>query len=276
MRARYDMLFHLSHLRGRGKQVTDIVMNDAGPPTIFSEERRRAAWRRLVSRSRRANAARYLLDDAIDDVIERASFMKLRPEDAFVIGDWTGRLQDHLTSAGTSVTTAELDRFDEQRPFGESRYDMLIHLLHLGTINDLPGALVHMHRALGPGGVLFAAFPAAGSLSRLREWMVKADGPSPAARMHPLVDRQAAAGLLQRAGFRRQVVDSHTITVRYSSFQRLLDDLRDQGLTNVLNDPGRSLGRKDRAEAEAAFDTARDRDGKVVERFEMMTLTGWK
>ncbi|HCC27433.1 MAG TPA: methyltransferase, partial [Erythrobacter sp.] len=79
-------------------------------------------------------------------------------------------------------------------------------------VNDLPGALLHLRNALADDGLMIASFPGAGSLPHLRRAMLAAEPDRPAARMHPLIDNQAAAGLLQRALFKRQVVDSHTLT----------------------------------------------------------------
>ncbi|WP_234032190.1 class I SAM-dependent methyltransferase [Parerythrobacter jejuensis] len=155
-------------------------------------------------------------------------------------------------------------------------FDLIVHLLGLGHVNDLPGALVHARNALTKGGLFVAAFPGAGSLATLRAIMLEADGDRPAARMHPLVDSQAATGLLQRAGFARQVVDSFPIKVRYPSITRMISDLRDQGLTRSLTSTVPPLTRASLLRAEEAFDALRDDQGKVTETFEILVLTGWR
>jgi len=101
---------------------------------------------------------------------------------------------------------------------------------------DLPGALIHLRRALLPGGLLLACITGAGTLATLRHALLVADGDRPAARVHPQIDNQIASGLMARAGFNRQVVDSHALPVTYRSLDRLLTDLRLQGLTSVLAD----------------------------------------
>jgi hypothetical protein len=70
------------------------------------------------------------------------------------------------------------------------------------------------------------------------------------------------------------VVDTHTLTVRYSSLDRLVSDLRDQGLTSTLADRAPPLGKAALARARAAFLDLADADGKVSETFEIVTLTG--
>ena len=102
------------------------------------------------------------------------------------------------------------------------------------TVDPLHGAA--LRRALAPAGLLLACITGAGTLATLRAVLQEADGDRPAARVHPQIDNQIASGLMARAGFARQVVDSHTLPVTYRSLDRLLADLRLQGLTSVLAD----------------------------------------
>ena len=106
--------------------------------------------------------------------------------------------------------------------------------------------------------------------------MQAADGETPHARIHPQIDRPAASGLMSRAGFAKHVVDSHTLTVRYSSLETLIGDLRAQGLGSVLADAPPPMPRAGLARAHAAFDALREDDGKVSETFEILSLTGWR
>lgn len=202
--------------------------------------------------------------------------MQTSPHKALIIGDWAGLLTSVLKARGTDVESRPIGAFDEERPIESGPYDLVIHLLGLGSVNDLPGALIHKKHALAEGGLMIATFPGAGSLPKLREAMLAADGDRPAARIHPMVDNQSAAGLLQRAGFKRQVVDSHTLSVRFSSLDTLVSDLRDHGLNNALKNAAPHIGRAGRDRAERAFNALADIDGKVTETFEIVTLTGWK
>ena len=251
-------------------------MSNAQPPRIFSPHRRAAHWERALVRQQEQGAARYLLDDAVDDIIDRIGFMRLEPRTALVSGDWSGRLAAQLAATGCSVRQVNPLSFDEEMPYASGGYDLVIHCLGLGMVNDLPGALIHSRHALADGGIMIASFPGAGSVMQLRQIMQAADAERPSARIHPMVDTSAAASLLQRAGFQRQVVDSHVISVRYSSFGQLVSDLRDHGLSNALRDLPQPLGKRGLDLAKDAFTTRADSEGKLLERFEMLTLTGWK
>jgi len=244
------------------------------PPRIFDRARRLAARRRIAARQRREGAARFVLDDMIADVIERLAFLRQEPGKALVVGDWTGSLASALTERGHDVASRDSETLDEEQPYPGGGFGLIVSLATLDTVNDLPGALIHLREALAPGGRVIAQFPGAGSLANLRAAMLAADGERPAARMHPMVDVRSAAALLQRAGWSDPVVDGRTIRVSYRSLDRLVSDLRDQGLGSVLASPAPPLTRAGLERARAAFLEAAAPDGRVTERFEILTLTG--
>ncbi|HWK41492.1 MAG TPA: methyltransferase domain-containing protein [Croceibacterium sp.] len=247
----------------------------SAPPTIFSRTRRMAARRRARMLQRKADPARFVIDDVVEDMVERLAFLRHEPQRALVVGDWTGALPDALRAQGTEVTQAEPgEGFDEEQPFPADGFDFIASVASLDTVNDLPGALIHMHRALAPGGRVIASFVGAGSLPTLRRIMLAADGDRPAARIHPQVDVRAGAQLLQRAGWAEPVADSRTLTVAYRSLDRLVADIRAQGLGNVLASAVPRIGKAGLERARAAFAAEADERGRVVETFEILTLSG--
>ena len=229
---------------------------------------------------RHADAPRYIADDMADDVFDRLSFLRQEPKRALVIGDWTGAVSAGLTHAGATVDARDPVLGDapinEEAPLcSGDGFDFIASLGTLDTVNDLPGALVHLRRALADGGLMIACFMGAGSLSTLRAIMLEADADRPSPRIHPQVDVRAGGQLLQRCGFADPVIDSHHIDVRFSSFERLVGDIRAQGLGNCLARFGAPLGKAALARAKAAFAARADVDGKVTERLEILTLSGW-
>ena len=97
----------------------------------------------------------------------------------------------------------------------------------------------------------------------------------PTPRLHPQVDVRAGAQLLQRTGFADPVVDIRSLVVSFRSLDQLVADLRAQGLSNVLARSGLPLGKAALARARATF-AAAAQDGRTTERFEIITLSGWK
>ena len=229
----------------------------------------------------REDAARFVIDDMVEDVLDRLAFLRHAPARALVVGDFTGALATALAAQGVVVTRADPALVAGEAPIDEERplpfadgFDLIVSLGTLDTVNDLPGALLHLRRALAPEGLAIVAMPGAGSLPTLRAIMLNADGERPAPRLHPQVDVRAGGQLLQRAGFADPVVDSHSITVSYRSLDRLVGDLRAQALSACLSRGGAPLGKAALARARAAFaDVAQD--GRVTETFEILTLSGW-
>lgn len=237
------------------------------------------------ARMRRAQQApgtpRYVMDDMVDDVLDRLSFLRHAPARALVIGDWTGTLASALAADGADVTRLDPlpglgeQPVDEEHPIPAGGFDFIASLGTLDTVNDLPGAFVHLRAALAEGGLLMASMLGAGTLSSLRGIMLEADGERPAPRIHPQVDVRAAGQLLQRCGFADPVIDSRPLNVRFGALKVLLGDIRAQGLGNCLANAGPPLGKAARARAEAAFLAAADNAGRLTETFEILTLSGW-
>jgi SAM-dependent methyltransferase len=246
----------------------------ASPPTIFSPARRAAARQRIARLQQRADAPRFVIEDILEDTLERLAFLRHEPERALVIGDWTGDLAKALRRQGAEAIEAEPGAgFDEERPYPFAGFDFVASVATLDTVNDLPGALIHIRKALAPGARAIASFVGAGSLPVLRRIMQAADGERPAARVHPMVDVRAGAQLLQRAGWADPVADSRTLRVSYRSLDRLVADLRAQGLGNVLASPA-PLAKAGLERAREAFAAEADEQGRVVESFEILTLSG--
>lgn len=222
-------------------------------------------------------AARFVMEDMVEDVTERLAFVRHQPARSLVLGDYTGKLASTLPG---DVVQADITGWngaagtDLERPFAETGFDLIASLGLLDTVNDLPGALIHMRSALAPGGMAIASMTGGESLSTLRRIMLAADGERPAGRIHPMVDVRSGAQLLQRAGWADPVVDSHKLSVRYGSLERLIDDLRAQGMGNCLASPSAFSGKQGWGRALEAFAQQADADGRVSETFEIITLTG--
>lgn len=170
------------------------------------------------------------------------------------------------------------DGFLEDRPgLPDGRYNAVISPDGLDSVDDLPGALALLRRALVPDGLLLASFPGAGSFATARDAALAADlevGGSAVARFHPLVDVRSLGDLAARAGLTLPVAEVDSIDLRYRSILRVFSDLRDHGWRSVLADGRRTIGRDWVRSAERAF-LAHAEGGRVAERLNLVTLTAW-
>jgi SAM-dependent methyltransferase len=242
-------------------------------PTIFAEQRRLARVQRSVHRRQRSGAAAsFLIDDMADDMIERLSFVCHVPRAGLVLGACAEPLAAYLQKDGGRLANSESTNPAE--PLQGAPFDFIGVIGILDAVNDLPGALIHIRNALEPGGLAIASFIGGASLPRLRAALMVADADRPAARIHPMVDPRAVPQLLQRAGLKDPVVDTHRLQVRYAALDQLIADLRDHGLTSALASTAPPLGKAALLRARSAFLAQADPDGKVSETFEIVTLTG--
>jgi SAM-dependent methyltransferase len=234
----------------------------------------------------RFHEADYLHRLVADEMIERLDFVTRDFHRVLDLGCAGGYLGARLRERGLDVVGCDAGAVfarratgvqgDEDRlPFADGAFDLVVSAGTLDSVNDLPGALLLIRRALRPDGLFLAAFAGAGSLPRLKRAMIAADSAQGGAapRVHPQIDVRAAGDLLTRAGFALPVVDSQPVDVRFPSLLGLVRDLRAMGATNILAERSRRpLGRSALAAAIADFEA----DGeKTAERFEILHLLGW-
>ena len=169
---------------------------------------------------------------------------------------------------------------EELLPFAPASLDLVVSNLSLHWVNDLPGALLQIRKALKPDGFFCAAMLGGETLVELRHCLIEAEqsvsgGMSP--RVSPFADVRDAGALLQRAGFALPVVDSDVITVTYTDAFALMRDLRGMGETNAV------LARR-RVPASRAllFEAARlyaerftEPDGRIPATFQVLHLAAW-
>jgi SAM-dependent methyltransferase len=169
---------------------------------------------------------------------------------------------------------------EEALPFRDGALDLVVSGLALHWVNDLPGTLVQIRRALKPDGLFMAALLGGDTLSELRQAFAAAeaemeDGISP--RVLPFADLRDLGSLLQRAGFALPVTDVDRLTVRYASPLSLMHDLRRMGATNPLLDRLRRPLRRATLARMLEIYAARfaDPDGRIRATFEIIFLSGW-
>ena len=101
--------------------------------------------------------------------------------------------------------------------------DLAVSALALQFVNDLPGVLAQIRRALKPDGLLLAALTGGDTLTELRQAFAAAEaeiegGVSP--HVAPAADLRDLGALLQRAGFALPVTDVDRVVVRYDTRSR--------------------------------------------------------
>lgn len=252
----------------------------------------------LRVRRRRAFAlgpATFLLDRVAEDFADRLALVLRHFNLAADIGTPGAVLRRTLKErdlVGSIIATDSMDASAENEsapsvvadeeilPFADSSLDLAVSALALHFVNDLPGALVQIRRALKPDGLFLAALLGGESLTELRQAFAAAEaeiegGISP--RVAPFADLRDMGTLLQRAGFALPVTDIDRLTVRYDSAFALMHDLRRMGATNALMERRRTPLRRMTLHRMAEIYAARfaDADGRLRASFDIVWLSGW-
>jgi len=240
--------------------------------------------RRLLRvRQARAHAlgpTTFLIDRVATELGERLSAVLRRFDVAADLGTPTEAVRRALAASGKVGSILAVKADEEALPFANGSLDLVVSALALQFVNDLPGTLIQIRRALRPDGLLLAALIGGESLSELRAAFAAAEseiegGISP--RVAPFADVRELGALLQRAGFALPVVDSEKVVVRYDSVFGLMRDLRGMGATNVLHERRRTpLRRATLARMTAIYaERFADADRRVRATFEIVWLSGW-
>ncbi len=256
----------------------------SSPPLVFD----RAL---LAARRRRARAlgpATFLIDRVAEDLAERLSTVLRTFPVAVDLGTPTDAVRRALAGqdsigrifAAARDGAADVVIDEEALPFRDGALDLVVSALALHTVNDLPGTLIQIRRALKGDGLFLAAMMGGETLTELRQAFALAEseidgGVSP--RVAPFVDVRETGALLQRAGFALPVTDMERITVRYASPLALMQDLRRMGATNMLVERRRTPLKRATLMRMLEDYAARfaDADSRIRATFDVVWLSGW-
>lgn len=262
----------------------------ASPPILFDRKLLRQRRNRIAA-SLPEHA--FLLQRVIDDMLDRVESINRNFDRVLVLGGgglFSGLLAERPNAAekiGTLIETDLAEKLardvcvdEEQLPFADESFDLVIAPLSLHWCNDLPGALVQINRALKSDGFLAAAVFGGASLKELRQSLLAAETElygGASARVSPFADTMDMAGLLQRTGFAMPVTDVDRVTVRYGNAFVLMRDLRAMGETSVLAERSRKPVSKRFfvRTAEIYSERFAQADGKIPASFEIIHAGGW-
>jgi SAM-dependent methyltransferase len=270
-----------------------VVAGLSGMPTFGHIEHMNAILfdRALVQRRRaRAEAgADFLLTAAAGDLELRLGTVLRTFDTAVDLGTPTSAFAealartgkaDRIVRVGAAGTGAAVIADEEALPFATASLGLVVSGLALHWVNDLPGTLVQVRRALKPDGLFMAAMLGGQTLWELRDAFAAAEaevegGISP--RVSPFAEVRDLGGLLQRAGFALPVTDVDRLTVRYADAFALMRDLRAMGGANALVERRRTPLRRETLFRMAAIYAERHAapDGRIPATFDVVWLSGW-
>lgn len=251
-------------------------------PELFDPVKAEMADKRAI----RIGAETFLLGRAAEDLIERVAPVLRNfihpldfgtPSSAFGRAlETCGKVQSPRIQTLTMISARLPDA-----GLAPEAHDLIVSGMMMHRINDLPGLLIQLRRALKPDGLMIAAFPGGDTLIELRDVLMRAESEIRSAaglRVFPMIDVRAAGQLLQRAGFALPVADSEKVNVRYADLFALIRDLRAMGASAVpLVRPGQpNLTRSILLRAAELYrERYADADGRIRATFETIWISGW-
>jgi SAM-dependent methyltransferase len=250
---------------------------NSAAPMLFD----RVLLRARQNRALRGGPATFLLDRVVEDIDERLQAVTRHFAD--VADVWTPgmTLGESLRGRFKSIACISPDDSEnETLPFQPESLDLIVSGLAFQFVNDLPGVLAQIRRALKPDGLLLAAMIGGDTLTELRQSFAAAEaecegGVSP--RVAPFADLRDVGALLQRVGLALPVTDVDRIVVRYDSAFALMADLRRMAATNILVERRRTPTRRATLLRMAQIYGERfaDPDGRIRATFDVIWLSGW-
>lgn len=253
------------------------------PPILFDRHRLR---KRLLRARASFPQHDFLWHEARARVEESLSFLARDFPRVLVLGGHaltvptTTRQIIHANLAPMGITPSIL-LDEEYLPFAPESFDAVISILTLQWVNDVPGVLAQIHRALKPDGLFMAITLGGETLRELRAALAGAEtrrsgGIHP--RVSPFIEVRDGGALLQRAGFALPVADSEMLDVSYADMAALMADLRGSGQCNMLQQQVQHFTPRGLfSEAAKIYaDQASDDESRLRATVEFITLTGWK
>jgi SAM-dependent methyltransferase len=252
------------------------MANATTAPILFD----RALLRARQARARRLGEVTFLLDRVAEDFGDRLLAVTRNFSDVADIWTQGELLRGPIADRFKSIARIPFDTDSETLPLQPDSLDLAVSALALQFVNDLPGVLAQIRRALRPDGLLQAAMIGGDTLTELRQSFAAAEaecegGVSP--RVAPFADLRDVGSLLQRAGFALPVTDVDRVVVRYDSAFALMHDVRRMGATNVLIERRRTPSRRATMlrMAQVYAERFADPDGRIRATFDIVWLSGW-
>ena len=130
-------------------------------------------------------------------------------------------------------------------PFNlDEKFDLIICHLSLHRINDVIKFSSDLKKNLTVNGALVCSYFGGKSLIELRDSLIKTDEYLKKAfyqRVIPYIDMIDAGNIFSKAAFTEIVSDKTTYKIKYSNFNKLLNDIKGVGESNCLTERNKGL-----------------------------------
>ncbi|KAG7447579.1 S-adenosyl-L-methionine-dependent methyltransferase [Guyanagaster necrorhizus] len=287
------------------RSLASISSSHVGPFAVFDRKAKQLQRDRAAAKDGGKSSATvdYVRDEVADRLLERLEDINRKFSTILDLGSGPGHFarllgpenatrcimiepsektlyRDPDTSFEVPVERIHADEEELLQIVEPNTQEAIVSCLSLQWINDLPGMLVQINRALRPDGLFLGAMFGGETLFELRTSLQLAEvdregGISP--HVSPMTDTRDVSNLLGRAGFTLLTVDIDEVKVAYPSMWELMDDLRDMGESNAVIGRRHFIHRDTLTAASAIYKELHgNEDGTVPATFQVIFMIGWK
>ncbi|KAK0491380.1 S-adenosyl-L-methionine-dependent methyltransferase [Armillaria novae-zelandiae] len=287
------------------RSLASVSSSNVGPFTVFDRKAKQLQRDRAAVKDGGKSSATvdYVRDEVADRLLERLEDIKKRFSTVLDLGSGPGHFarllgpenarrcimiessektlyRDPDMTFEVPVERIHADEEELLQVVEPNSQEAIVSCLSLQWINDLPGMLVQINKALRPDGLFLGAMFGGETLFELRTSLQLAEvdregGISP--HVSPMTDTRDVSNLLGRAGFTLLTVDIDEIKVAYPSMWELMDDLRDMGESNAIIGRRHFIHRDTLTAASAIYKELHgNEDGTVPATFQVIFMIGWK
>ncbi|PBK66876.1 S-adenosyl-L-methionine-dependent methyltransferase [Armillaria solidipes] len=287
------------------RSLASVSSSNVGPFTVFDRKAKQLQRDRAAAKDGGKSSATvdYVRDEVADRLLERLEDIKRRFSTILDLGSGPGHFarllgpenatrcimiessektlyRDPDTTFEVPVERIHADEEELLQVIEPNSQEAIVSCLSLQWINDLPGMLVQINKALKPDGLFLGAMFGGETLFELRTSLQLAEvdregGISP--HVSPMTDTRDVSNLLGRAGFTLLTVDIDEVKVAYPSMWELMDDLRDMGESNAIIGRRHFIHRDTLTAASAIYKELHgSKDGTVPATFQVIFMIGWK
>jgi len=224
----------------------------------------------------------FLHAEVRERLLERLPLFRLDPERILDLGCGTGGSKTLLEKHFPEVPVFYLDVSGQmckqageqaiqanalQLPFPDNSLDLVLSNFMLHYVSDLPAAFREVNRVLCHGGLFLFNIAGAQSLQELREAWSFDNYP----HIDALPDLQTVGDVVQSTGLTDPVLDSEIITVTYTSFSKMIRELRAVSTARDTGNRRQGLtGKTLWSTMRAACEAGRDTEGKLPVSIEVI------
>ena len=150
------------------------------------------------------------------------------------------KIKDPLIVSPLSLSNKEaiIIEDEENLPFHENSFDLILSDLMLHTSNNLKTSLEKIYTLLKPDGLMLCSMFGSETLRELKSCLLSAEEQFKKKvypRINPFADIRTAGDILQSSGFKLCVVDDTTLRVTTKDTYQLVKLIRSMGENNYIN-----------------------------------------